>query len=366
MNNNKICVYAIAKNEAKFAEAWYNSMKEADLVIVLDTGSEDDTVNILCSLGATVYTKDYDHFRFDVARNDSLHLVPEEYNICVCTDLDERFEPGWADLLRKHWDDEKHLRALYPYVHDHLDDGSEGFIFTLDKIHSRKNSYWKFAVHEILFVDGYDETKALYFEDGVRLHHYPDLTKSRANYINLLRERIEEDPSDSLGILQYGMELQNHGMFREAIEAYEEIVYSKYSDFSPIEVAGSFCHLGECYEAIEDQKKAVANYLAGITEDPLYRESYYCLAKAFMFAGMYDMAIGIALQGLETSVRRYHWIEGVFTWAWGLYDILWRCYYQKGEYEKAFAYVALALQTEPGNPTLQESYSICLSMLTNN
>ena len=71
MNNNKICVYAIAKNEAKFAEAWYNSMKEADLVIVLDTGSEDDTVDILSSLGARVYTKNYEHFRFDVARNDS-------------------------------------------------------------------------------------------------------------------------------------------------------------------------------------------------------------------------------------------------------------------------------------------------------
>lgn len=361
--DNKICVYAIAKNEAKNAEAWYNSMKEADLVIVLDTGSEDDTVDILTSLGARVFVKEYDHFRFDVARNDSLKLVPEEYNICVCTDLDERFEPGWAEVLRTYWDEEKHVRALYPYVHDHLDDGSEGFVFTLDKIHSRKNSYWKFAVHEILFVDGYNETNTIYFEEGIRLHHYPDLSKSRTNYLDLLKERIEEDFNDSLGVLQYGMELQNNHMYEEAIRAYEEVVYSRYPDFAPIEIAGTFCHLGECYEVLGNQKKAMANYLAGITEDSQYRESYYCLAKSLMFAGMYDMAIGIALQGLKTTVRRYHWIEGVFTWAWGLYDILWRCYYDKKDYEKAFCYVALALEQEPGNPNLQESYSICLSML---
>lgn len=364
--NNKICVYAIAKNEAKHAEEWYNSMKEADLVVVLDTGSEDNTVDILSSLGARVYTINYDHFRFDVARNDSLSLVPEEYNICVCTDLDERFEPGWAELLRANWNEDVHRRALYPYVHDHLEDGSEGFIFTLDKIHGRKNSYWRFAVHEILFVDGYSDETTLRFEDGIRLHHYPDMTKSRANYVNLLQERIAEDPTDSLGVLQYGMELQNNGMYAEAIAAYEEVVYSRFADFEPIEIAGSFCHLGECYEALGDQKRAISNYIAGITEDSQYRECYYCLAKTFMFCGMSDMAIGIAQEALKTSVRRYHWIEGVFTWAWGIYDILWRCYYDKGEYEKALIYVTLALQTEPGNASLQESYSLCLSAFTNN
>ena len=37
----KICVYAIAKNEMKFIDRWYNSAKEADYICVLDTGSTD-------------------------------------------------------------------------------------------------------------------------------------------------------------------------------------------------------------------------------------------------------------------------------------------------------------------------------------
>ena len=47
MSENKICVYAISKNEAQFVERWYNSMKEADAIYVLDTGSTDNTVSLL-------------------------------------------------------------------------------------------------------------------------------------------------------------------------------------------------------------------------------------------------------------------------------------------------------------------------------
>ena len=44
MNKYKICVYAICKNEEKFIERWVNSMKEADKIYVLDTGSTDKSV----------------------------------------------------------------------------------------------------------------------------------------------------------------------------------------------------------------------------------------------------------------------------------------------------------------------------------
>ena len=42
----KVVVYAICKNEAQFVDRWMDSMGEADQVVVLDTGSEDDTVAV--------------------------------------------------------------------------------------------------------------------------------------------------------------------------------------------------------------------------------------------------------------------------------------------------------------------------------
>ena len=47
MNKLKVVVYAISKNEEKFINRWYNSVKEADQVYVLDTGSKDNTVELL-------------------------------------------------------------------------------------------------------------------------------------------------------------------------------------------------------------------------------------------------------------------------------------------------------------------------------
>ena len=57
MNKYKVVVYAICKNEEKFIQRWYESMKEADNIYVLDTGSTDDTVSKLKDLGVKVKQK---------------------------------------------------------------------------------------------------------------------------------------------------------------------------------------------------------------------------------------------------------------------------------------------------------------------
>ena len=50
----KIAVYAICKNEAQFVDRWMDSMSEADEIVVLDTGSSDNTVELLEARGAAV------------------------------------------------------------------------------------------------------------------------------------------------------------------------------------------------------------------------------------------------------------------------------------------------------------------------
>ena len=84
----KVAVYAICKNEAKFARRWMASMSEADQVAVLDTGSTDGTPQLLRELGARVEEETISPWRFDVARNRSLELVDPDVDVCVCTDLD--------------------------------------------------------------------------------------------------------------------------------------------------------------------------------------------------------------------------------------------------------------------------------------
>ena len=62
MNKYKICVYAICKNEEKFVDRWYNTVKEADKVIVLDVNF-DKRMNILAEANT-----------IDEALNDMLNI----------------------------------------------------------------------------------------------------------------------------------------------------------------------------------------------------------------------------------------------------------------------------------------------------
>ena len=99
----KIYVYAICKNESSFVDRWVDSMSEADGIYVLDTGSDDGTDEKLRARGVHVTTELIVPWRFDNARNRSLELVPEDADICVCTDLDEVFHSGWRRLLEASW-----------------------------------------------------------------------------------------------------------------------------------------------------------------------------------------------------------------------------------------------------------------------
>ena len=54
----KVVVYAISKNEEKFVNRFCESMKEADEIYVLDTGSTDNTVKLLLENGAEVNATD--------------------------------------------------------------------------------------------------------------------------------------------------------------------------------------------------------------------------------------------------------------------------------------------------------------------
>jgi glycosyltransferase involved in cell wall biosynthesis len=149
LNRYKICVYAICKNEEKFTDRWMDSMQEADLVVVTDTGSTDDTAERLRARGAEVHIRTVTPWRFDTARNISLSFVPEDADICVCTDLDEVLSPGWRDALEKAWADGT-KRAYYLYNWSFRKDGTPDVTFMYSKAHTRHDYRWVCPFPEVL------------------------------------------------------------------------------------------------------------------------------------------------------------------------------------------------------------------------
>ena len=149
MNKYKICVYAISKNEEKFVDRWYESVKDADYIVVLDTGSTDKTVEKLKSHKVLVKQKVISPWRFDVARNESLKLIPNDTDFCICLDMDELLVSGWRKILEENLSDLV-ARVRYRYTWNFNPDGSEGIVFYADKIHRNKLFVWEHPVHETL------------------------------------------------------------------------------------------------------------------------------------------------------------------------------------------------------------------------
>ena len=84
----KIAVYAICKNEEQFVRRFCESAKQADLILIADTGSSDNTVDLAKECGATVYNINVRPWRFDKARDTALNLIPGDFDVCISLDLD--------------------------------------------------------------------------------------------------------------------------------------------------------------------------------------------------------------------------------------------------------------------------------------
>lgn len=194
MNKYKVCVYAIAKNEEKNVKKWVESMSEADeIYVMIDDTSSDKTEELLNKLGVHTTRKLIRPWRFDTARNESLKLVPNDADICVCTDLDEIFSKGWRKVLEEKWQPDTN-QAYYKFYHNANAKDQTPNIFDYCKIHDRHNFSWNWIIHEyILPIDKNLQVKTVYL-DGVMLYHYPDNAKPR-NYISLLETAVKDEPN---------------------------------------------------------------------------------------------------------------------------------------------------------------------------
>ena len=344
---NKICVYAICKNESQFVDKWVDSMQEADEIVVLDTGSTDDTVEKLRARGCKVEVKVYNPWRFDTPRNDAMELASPDCNIFISTDLDEVLEPGWADILRAEWVEGKHTRAQYKYAWSHAENGDPARVFYYDKIHDR-NWKWKYPVHELLVRNDsceYYADECLDLFDKVYLHHYPDQTKSRGSYLGLLELRAQENPDDdSYGKLYLAHEYFYRGKYQECVNFINNVLIPQKELYSKLEIANIYTFLGDAYAAMGDKENAWSAWVFGLAADSTYREPYLRLAAAANDKQYYNLAVSLVRECFKKTYRHYSWLEQDNSWNAEPFDILSIAYYYLGDYERAYANIHKALK----------------------
>ena len=351
--NKKICVYAICKNESKNIYDWYESMKEADKIIVLDTGSIDDSVSKLKELGVEVYEEQFEMFRFDEARNLSLSYVPVEYDICVCTDLDERFEPGWALKVKEYFKDDV-TRLKYDYNWSFDENGNPGVYYRLDKIHKNKMYKWIHPVHEVLSPL---EKENIVFAEGIVLNHHQDITKPRNSYLELLELSVKENPLNDRNVHYLGREYMYYKRWNECIDTLEKHLSLESATWKD-ERSASMRFIARSYKELGRIEEMIYWYKKAIDEATYLREAYVELAKYYYENKMFKDACIYLDKALLIKTRSISYINEEYSWNYSFYDMVSNCKYYVGSLFESYFYACFALELKGNDERILRNIEI--------
>ena len=346
----KIVVYAIAKNEGFFVDRWMDSMSEADQVVVLDTGSDDGTAERLQARGAQVTVERIVPWRFDQARNRSLELAPEDADVCVCTDLDEVFRPGWRSALEGVWTPETR-QASYRYTWSFQPDGSEGVVFWQEKIHARRGFRWVHPVHEVLEWVGEGERGPMVSVQGIQLNHHPDPKKSRGQYLPLLELSVAEDPEDDRNLHYLGREYLYYGRWDDCIRTLTRHLALPSAVWRD-ERAASMRYIARAHARKGERDEARDWYLRAAAEAPHLREPWTDLAMLLYEDQEWEGVLYATACALKIRERPRTYICEAEAWGSLPHDLRCQAYYHTGRLPQALEEARLALAAAPSDPRL--------------
>ena len=345
---NKICVYAICKNESKFVEQWYNSVKEADSIVVLDTGSTDDTVEKLKNLGVAVKQKEIKPWRFDVARNESMKLIPDDCNIRIFVDLDEYFNPGWSKIVKEEKiPTDEPCTLVFSY-------NRWGGMQTVERGINKLINGFKYPIHEEYIVEkGY---KQIFLTDKVCLNHVPEDGKERDYYYDLSKLRYEEEKNvegtkNFYSYLWYGYFLYEHEKYEEAIKIMNELLELKNSDLTDYHRIYTYKTLSSCYKGLNDTEKELSELFKAHCLDKTDCQIYNEISSI-----MYNKDIIFTKNFLKSNLE---YVNKNDANGMGLYytTLALSCYYTN-EMEEALDYANKAVECVPNNETYNYNLKI--------
>ena len=338
----KIAVYAISKNEEMFVERFCNSAKDADLILIADTGSTDSTTSLAEQCGAQVHEIHITPWRFDDARNAALALVPPDIDVCVSLDLDEELQPGWREEIERVWT-EGTTRLRYGF------DWGAGIVFKYEKIHARRGYRWTHPCHEYpipyLIDEKYAET------DMLMVIHKPDNTKSRGQYLPLLEMSVKEDPNDPRNAFYYARELSFHRQWWDSIRECERYLALPGANW-PNERCYAYRVMSRCYSELGDWNNAIRCARLGVIEAPYTREPWCEIAKLAYQRHQWAECYGAAMSALAIKDREFVYTVDPEVWGALPHDYASIAAWNLGLKEVAINQAENALLKDPENDRL--------------
>lgn len=348
----KIAISAIMKNEAHFVERFCNSAKDADLICIADTGSNDGAREEAVRCGAVVHDICISPWRFDHARNAALALLPRDIDIVIALDIDEVMEPGWREEIERVWKLGETTRLRYFF------DWGCGIKFKYEKIFARHGYHWHHPCHEYPVPDG--RTVEVWADtDRLLVSHHPDPTKSRGQYIDLLKVSVEEDPRCPRNAFYFARELTFHSRWADAIVALRRYLEMPESTW-PNERSYAMRLLGKCYNELGDTWQAEKWLQLACAEAPNTRETWCDLAMHMYRNSRWEECFASSMRALKIVDREMVYTCDPAVWGHWAHDLASISAWQLGLTKIAEEQARIAVDLSPDDLRLQANLEYIL------
>ena len=226
-----VTVAVIARNEERCIARCIDSVRGVvDDVVVVDTGSTDNTRQIAADHGARVFDFEWND-DFAAARNFALAQVRTDWVLWV--DADEWLDPDHADsprIVAGLFSQLDHPIVIHVVQVNPLPHRTE-YAYDAPRMHSTKFAItWKRRIHEQLVPGDFGtpwptppaSVNIRLFHDGYDKEVIDRDAKLTRN-IKLLRQVVAEEPDDVSAWGFLGRDLFHHDEYEEAIKAFEEL-----------------------------------------------------------------------------------------------------------------------------------------------
>ena len=303
-------VCMIAKNESKNIGKCIDSIMplvksfEGSEVIVADTGSTDDTIEIAKNKGAKVYEYKWTG-NFAEARNYACSKAMNDYVLSVdCDEFLENFSPELADRFMKDALENEGKIGMSTIVSTYVQNGEE--LRSRDKIgrfYDRRIYSFFGDVHENLRAVN-EKVENSYFDLPISFDHVgydtPELRKSKAERNKkLLLGELKENPGDPYVLFQLGKCCVAMEEYKEGTDYYEQVMEQKLNpNLSYIQ--DMMVSYG--YGLIAQKRFTDALCLDGVTD--LFEENadfMFMLGLIYMNNALFDDAIAAFLKATKTT-----------------------------------------------------------------
>lgn len=346
----KLSLCVIAKNEAQSLPVMISSVKDiVDEIIIVDTGSEDNTLEVARQYTDKVYEFIEDEFSFANARNESMKHVTGDWILIL--DCDESVHPDTAAVLRATLEKQpEHVELVLPNMVMCNNDGSIHQEFLCERIiRNGRGAAFDGAMHNHVNVEVGPKRVAI---PSLQLIHNRVVREEkyraqRANQRAQMAERVFADKDDRRSLFYLAGTRFDCQKYDECVPVFEK--YLEISDW-PEERYQASLLLAQAYFQLDRPDDARRVLAASLKDDWKRAEAYLMLGDIAAGRGDFREAEwwykAASLKPLQPSPM---FVEPA-AHTWLPHTALWNTYRALGNNQLATEHGRLAVELGDPNP----------------